>query len=79
MTRWVLDIDKLATAVETVQRHRGVSARGAAAEIGVSPSTLTRLKKGQKPDADGLVSMLAWLHAEASQFTKSVEGPGERA
>lgn len=73
MSGWALDIDKLAVAVDTVLRYRGISARAAAAEIGVSPSTLTRLKQGQKPDADGLVSLLAWLNAEAHTFTKAVE------
>lgn len=70
MTRWTLDVDKLADALATVIDHRRLSERKAAAEIGVSPSTLTRLKKGQKPDADGLISILAWLGAESSKFTK---------
>jgi transcriptional regulator with XRE-family HTH domain len=38
-----------------------MSMRQVAGETGLSPSTLTRLANGQKPDADGLVSLLAWL------------------
>ena len=64
----VLDTTALAAAVTTVARHRGMSMRDVAAETGLSPSTLTRLTQGQKPDADGLVTLLAWLNAEASEF-----------
>jgi transcriptional regulator with XRE-family HTH domain len=64
----VLDVAKLAAAIETVTRHRKISMREVAAETGLSPSTLTRLVQGQKPDADGLVTLLAWLNAEASAF-----------
>ncbi len=42
--------------------------RDVSAETGLSPSTLTRLGQGQKPDADGLVTLLAWLKAEAAEF-----------
>jgi transcriptional regulator with XRE-family HTH domain len=67
-SRQVLDVRALAAAVTTVARHRGISMRDVAAETGLSPSTLTRLSQGQKPDADGLVTLLAWLKAEATEF-----------
>jgi len=67
-SRQVLDIAALAAAIETVTRHRKISMRDVAAETGLSASTLTRLTQGQKPDADGLVTLLAWLNAEASAF-----------
>jgi transcriptional regulator with XRE-family HTH domain len=67
-SRKVLDMPALAAAVETVIRHRKITMRTAAAETGLSPSTLTRLAQGQKPDADGLVTLLDWLNAEASSF-----------
>lgn len=67
-SRQVLDVAALAAAIETVTRHRKISMRDVAAETGLSASTLTRLTQGQKPDADGLVTLLAWLNAEASTF-----------
>jgi transcriptional regulator with XRE-family HTH domain len=67
-TNLVLDVPALAAAVTSVARHRKISMRDVAAETGLSPSTLTRLTQGQKPDADGLVTLLAWLNAEASAF-----------
>ena len=60
-TRHVLDVLTLAISVQAVARHRGMSMRQVARETGLSPSTLVRLANGQKPDADGLVSLLAWL------------------
>ena len=77
MSRWVLDVEKLAAAVETVRRHRGISSRAVAAEIGVSPSTMTRLSQGQRPDADALVSLLAWLNAEIRTYTREGEEPND--
>jgi transcriptional regulator with XRE-family HTH domain len=67
-TRRVLDVAKLAEAVTAVARHRKISMRDVSAETGLSPSTLTRLVQGQKPDADGLVTLLAWLNADAAEF-----------
>ena len=64
----VLDVTALAAAVATVARHRKISMRGVARETGLSPSSLTRLVQGQKPDADGLVTLLAWLNADAATF-----------
>lgn len=69
-SRYELDIERLSDAISTVLRHRGLTARKAAEEIGVSPSTLTRIGQGQKPDADALVSLLAWLQADAILFTR---------
>ncbi len=60
-TRYVLDSAALARAVATIARHRRISMREVAAETGLSPSTLSRLSQGQKPDADGLLTLLVWL------------------
>ena len=67
-TKQVLDLAALAAAVTVVTRHRKISMRDVAAETGLSPSTLTRITQGQKPDADALVTLLAWLNADAAAF-----------
>ena len=74
-TRRVLDVAALVAAIETVTRHRKISMRDVAAEPGMSPSTLTRLAQGQKPDADGLVTLLAWLNADAASFARARPAP----
>ena len=68
-SRQVLDVQALADAISLVAGHRGISMRVVAAETGLSPSSLTRMAQGQKPDADGLVTLLAWLNARAGAFT----------
>ena len=65
-TKHVLDTLTLAVSVQEVARHRGITMKTVAEETGLSPSTLTRLAQGQKPDADGLVSLLAWLGIPAA-------------
>jgi transcriptional regulator with XRE-family HTH domain len=67
-SKQVLNVRALADAIALVARHRGISMRVVAAETGLSPSSLTRLAGGQKPDADGLVTLLAWLKADAAAF-----------
>jgi transcriptional regulator with XRE-family HTH domain len=74
---WVLDTDALALAIDLISRHRGISLRTVAAETGLSPSTLTRIKAGQKPDADGLLTLLAWLGYPAT-FGRRREPEPER-
>lgn len=39
-----------------------------AKEIGVSPSLLSRIGNGQKPDADGFATIVSWLGLPAEQF-----------
>jgi transcriptional regulator with XRE-family HTH domain len=56
-----LDTARLHDAIAAAALHRRISARTVAAESGLSQSTLSRIKNGQKPDADGLLSLLAWL------------------
>ena len=63
-TRYVLDTAMLCRAVTTVARYRRMPMRDVAAETGLSPSTLTRLSQGRKPDADGLITLLMWLDAD---------------
>jgi transcriptional regulator with XRE-family HTH domain len=67
-SKQVLDVKALAAAITVVARHRDISMRVVAAETGLSPSSITRLTQGQKPDADGLVTLLSWLKADASAF-----------
>ena len=79
----VLDIAALNSAVSAVTRHRQISLRDVAAETGLSASTLTRIAQGQKPDADALVTLLAWLNADAAAFAVprgdgAEEGAGAR-
>lgn len=56
-----VDPDALYVALDRQRRQRRMQWRTVAAESGVSPSTLTRIGQARRPDADGLVRLLAWL------------------
>jgi len=64
-----LDTDALHVAIYGRMYAERLSTRDAAEQIGISPSTLTRIKQGKCPDADALVSLLSWLGRCAEDFT----------
>lgn len=57
----VFDVEALYLALDKARRGAGIRWRDIAREAGVSPSTLTRIGQGKRPDADGLVRLLLWL------------------
>lgn len=55
-----------------------MSWRALAGEIGVSPSLLSRLGNGLKPDTDGFATIVAWLRLPAELFfERGNDGPAE--
>lgn len=62
-----MKIRELAPLVLSRRGNMGV--RAAAAEIGISPTTLTRIEKGHVPDIGTLEKLSAWLGEEPSRFT----------
>jgi transcriptional regulator with XRE-family HTH domain len=42
---------------------------------GLSPSTLTRMGQGRKPDIDGLASLANWANLDLSDFYQSENKP----
>lgn len=70
MPRCRADIEALYRAVDTVRKHRRMTAREVAAEVGVPASTLTRIKDGEGLDVHAFVSFLSWLGDDAMRFVK---------
>lgn len=53
-----------------LSRRRGnMGVRAAAKEIGISPSTLSRIENGHVPDVATLEKVCAWLEEDVSKFT----------
>lgn len=52
---------KLGLALAAYQQKHDIDGKMLAAEIGIGESTLTRLKQGKKPDADGLLKVIVWM------------------
>lgn len=68
MSRTKINVEGLYAALNADREERGVSWRQLAKEIGVSPSLLSRLGNGYRPDADGFVTLVRWLGLPAEQF-----------
>lgn len=68
MARTTVSPTLLYSTLDAVRKERGLSWRSLAKEIGVSPSLLSRLGNGLKPDADGFATIVAWLKMPAERF-----------
>ena len=68
MARTTVSPPLLYSTLDAVRKERGLSWRSLAKEIGVSPSLLSRLGNGLKPDADGFATIVAWLKVPAERF-----------
>ncbi len=64
------DPEALYAALDEQRLARRMSWRQVAAEIGVSPSTLTRTKQGGRMEVDGMLAMVRWLGRSAESFTR---------
>jgi len=63
-----IDVRALASAMEVRVKSDDISWRTAAGQIGVSPSQLTRLRNGQRPDLEAFASITRWLRHPADEF-----------
>ncbi|QTE28547.1 helix-turn-helix domain-containing protein [Pengzhenrongella sicca] len=68
MAKTTIDTALLYATLDAARQERGLSWRGLAKEIGVSPSLLSRLGNGLKPDTDGFATLVAWLKLPAEEF-----------
>lgn len=68
-----LDVHLLHAALDAARRERGLSWRAVAHQAGVSPSTLTRLGDGKRPDVDGFAALVRWLGLPAERFFTGAE------
>jgi len=70
--KYSLDLDRLSALVRNKLSSKGL--RDAALEIGnVSPSTLSRVERGQAPDMETFMALCNWLDVSPSVFFKGPE------
>lgn len=62
------DADAFYESLDAERRSRGLNWKDVAAKAGVSPSTLTRLGQGRRPDVDSFARLIAWGGFDADQF-----------
>jgi transcriptional regulator with XRE-family HTH domain len=68
-----LNTAALYAALDAQRGSRALSWRQLAKEVGVSPSTMTRLANGQRPDVDAFAALVRWLGQPADSFLTSDE------
>lgn len=68
MARTTINTAALYSALDAARKERQLSWRALAGEVGVSPSLLSRLGNGLKPDTDGFATIIAWLRLPAEDF-----------
>lgn len=68
MAKTKIDATALKESLDQVRMKRGISWRQLAIEIDVTPSLLSRLRNGHKPDAEGFMTLVRWLGMPAETF-----------
>jgi transcriptional regulator with XRE-family HTH domain len=66
-----INVAALYGALNAARESRDLSWRQVAKEIGVSPSLLSRMANGYRPDADGFATLVKWLGMSAEHFMMS--------
>ena len=68
MGRTSIDVAGLYAALDAARASRHLSWRQLAREMGLSPSTMSRLGNGLKPDVNAFAAMVRWLNLPAETF-----------
>ena len=66
------DSQALYAALDKQRQERGVTWQELSREIGVSASTLARLRVGSRLEVDGMLAMVTWLGRPVEDFVKEV-------
>jgi transcriptional regulator with XRE-family HTH domain len=73
MAQTRINVPALYAALDAARKSKNLSWRQLAAEVGCSPSTMTRLANGYRPDADAFMTLAQWLRMPAETFWISEE------
>lgn len=78
MAQTNVDVARLVSVLNTRIEADSLSWRQAAGQIGVSPSLLSRLRNGQRPDLDAYVQIVHWLNMSTEDFLEKAERQGQQ-
>lgn len=73
------DAEGFFTALDAVRTTRRLTWKQVATEARVSPSTMTRLSQGKRPDVDSLAALVRWADLDANRFVGQQQDPAEEA
>lgn len=71
MKKRAFDSEAFYAALDAQRAAKSLTWKDVAGATGLSPSTLTRMARGSRPDVDGLASLLAWSGLGAEAFIRS--------
>ena len=74
-----VDVTSLHAALDQRRQTEGLSWRQLAKKLGISPSTLSRMAQGHKPDVDSFATLIRWLGVPAERFFDGVPAPKDDA
>lgn len=63
-----VDVSALHAALDEARMAKGLSWRELARQLGLSPSTMTRLGNKRSPDVNAFMVMVRWLNMPAEDF-----------
>ena len=66
------DSQALYEALNQQRLAQGLTWREVAAEIGVSVTTITRIKNGGRMEVDGMLAMVGWLNTPVERFVREI-------
>lgn len=66
-----VDVGRLRAALDTERRKKGISWRQLAQQAQISPSLLSRMQNGSKPDLESFAALIQWLKVPAEDFMTS--------
>jgi transcriptional regulator with XRE-family HTH domain len=70
MPETTIDVDALYAALDAKRQKTDCSWRELARRLEISPSTLTRMAQGRRPDVDAFATLLRWLGMSADAFMR---------
>lgn len=74
----VFDFEAYYLALDGARQGRGLTWKQVSEATGVGASTLTRMAKGRRPDADSLASLSAWADLNPAEFVDRGRNRGQR-
>jgi transcriptional regulator with XRE-family HTH domain len=71
MPETTVDVEALYASLDSKRKAQETSWREIARELGISPSTFSRMGQGRRPDVDTFATLLRWLGMPAESFMRS--------
>src|SRR5262245_33913150 len=68
-----VDVDALHVALDAKRIENDWSWRDVAGHLKISPSTITRMAQGRRPDVDTLATLLRWLGMPLESFMRTAK------